>query len=318
MATTTPAAATLDALAERLFAAALGTADMLVYLGDRLGWYSALAERGPMTPEELAAQTSTHPRYAREWLEQQAVTGLLDAGADGRFSLPSATAEVLTDRHSVAYLAPLARMFAAAAVQLPALLEAYRSGGGVSWAQLGADARESQADMNRPWYERPLPAALAEIPRLHEALGRPGAEVLDIGCGAGWSSIALARVYPEMRVTGWDVDAPSGESARANSRDAGVPDRVRFEQGDASRLPEAAFDLAFAFECVHDMPQPVEVLAAVRRSLRPGGTLVVMDEAVGEHSPHPATTSSDSCTASACWCASRTACPTNRARAPAR
>ena len=144
-----------DGLAQRLLGAALGAADMLaIYLGDRLGWYRSLAVDGPATPEQLAGRTGSHPRYTQEWLEQQAVTGIL-AVDDGRFSLPPAAAEVLTDTGSLAYLAPLGRMIVAAAGQMPNLLEAYRTAGGVSWAQFGPDARESQADMNRPWYERP-------------------------------------------------------------------------------------------------------------------------------------------------------------------
>ncbi len=281
-------AGTADALAERVFSAALGTIDIFaIYLGDRLGWYTSLEEHGPATPDELATRTSTHRRYAREWLEQQAVTGLLAVEPDGRFSMPGSTATVLADRHSLVYLAPVARMFAAAASQLPALLDAYRDGGGVSWAQLGTDARESQADMNRPWYETALAPALAGVPRVHDALRRSDVDVLDVGCGAGWSSIALARAYPELRVTGWDVDASSIELANGNARDADVADRVRFELGDAGALPSARFDLAFAFECLHDMPQPVEVLAAVRRSLRPGGFVIVMDEAVSEQFAAP-------------------------------
>jgi len=55
---------------------------------------------------------------------------------------------------------------------------------------------------------------------------------------------------------------------------------MSFATADASSLPAAAYDMAFAFECVHDMPRPGAVLGAVRRSLRPGGVLVVMDEAV--------------------------------------
>ncbi|MDP9445216.1 MAG: methyltransferase domain-containing protein [Actinomycetota bacterium] len=239
-----------------------------------------------MRPEELAAASGTHPRYAFEWLQQQAVTGLLSVEGD-RFSLPPATAEVLTDQHSLAYLSPLGRMFMAAAEQMPALLEAYRTGGGVSWSQLGADARESQADMNRPWYEHQLAPALASVPRVHELLSRTGAEVLDVGCGAGWSSIALAKACPTARISGWDVDAPSVDLARHNAGQADVADRVRFHRGDAAELPRERFDVAFAFECIHDMPQPVEVLAAVRRSLKPGGCLVVMDEAVAEHFTAP-------------------------------
>jgi SAM-dependent methyltransferase len=52
-------------------------------------------------------------------------------------------------------------------------------------------------------------------------------------------------------------------------------------------MPEGQFDVAFAFECVHDMPRPVEVLAAARRALAPGGFMVVMDEAVAEEFAPP-------------------------------
>lgn len=285
MTTTMQSAAQLDAggVAQRLMDAALGTADMLsVYLGDRLGWYRSLAADGPATFEQLAERTGTHPRYAREWLEQQAVTGLLTVDETGRFTLPPAAAEVLTDTSSLAYLAPLGRMIAAAAMQLPRLLEAYREGGGVSWAELGADARESQADMNRPWYEHALPGALQGVPHVDAVLRRPGARIADLGCGGGWSSIALARAYPEATVDGIDIDAPSVELARGNASDAGVADRARFHLADATGLPEASYDAVFAFECVHDVPRPVEMLAAARRMLAPGRSAIVMDEAVAD------------------------------------
>jgi len=69
-----------DALVERLFEATLGAWDLLgVYLGDRLGLYRTLADnKGPVTGAGLAAATGTHERYVREWLEQQAASGVLD------------------------------------------------------------------------------------------------------------------------------------------------------------------------------------------------------------------------------------------------
>ena len=85
---------TADAFAERLFGSALGAIDVLsAYLGDRLGWYRSLASDGPATPAELAARTSCDQRYAREWLEQQAVSGVLTVEGDGpederRYALP--------------------------------------------------------------------------------------------------------------------------------------------------------------------------------------------------------------------------------------
>jgi len=278
---------TADEFADRLFASALGAADILAtYLGDRLGWYRSLVDHGPSTVAELAERTGTSPRYAREWLEQQAVTGVLfvDGGdpASRRFRLPAGAAEVLTDERSLAYLAPLARMFAGVGPSLPDLLEAYRTGGGVSWEQLGADARESQADMNRPWFGE-LSGAFAGVDSIQSVLTRPGARIADVGTGAGWSSISLALAYPELQVDGFDVDDPSIELARTNAARAGVSDRVRFHNADGDGLSSfGPFDAVFAFECIHDMPRPVEVLAAMRLAVRGGGPVIVMDEAVAE------------------------------------
>lgn len=273
-----------EAVAGRIFNAALSTMDVLaVYLGDRLGWYRSLADDGPASPDELAQRTGTSERYAREWLEQQATTGLLIAHDDDgtrRFTLPAGAAEVLTDTSSLNYLAPLARMIAGAAVQLPALQAAYRAGAGVGWSEFGADARESQADMNRPWFERELVNALRQAPDLFARLEGDGSSIADIGCGAGWSTIALAKAFPTARVTGFDIDAASIELARRNA--SSLDSAAQFHLVDAAGLPEQQSDVVFAFECIHDMPYPVDVLAAARRSLRAGGTVVVMDEAVAE------------------------------------
>jgi SAM-dependent methyltransferase len=282
--------ASTEEFADRLFGASLQLVDVLaVYLGDRLGWYQALATGGPATPDELVVRAGGSARYAREWLEQQAGTGILTLEADGRFALPAGAAEVLTDPASLSYLAPLARMFGAAATQLPALVEAYRHGGGVSWADFGVDMRESQADMNRPWFLDRLGPTLAGLPDLDALLRRPGASIADIGCGAGWSSIALARAYPESTVEGWDVDTASIDLARANAAADGLGDRVSFSVADAAGLPESSYDAVFAFECVHDMSAPVDVLTAIRRAVRPDGVVVVMDEAVADTFAPPVT-----------------------------
>lgn len=307
MATTgpVPAGPGAEEFAERLFASALGALDVFsVYVGDRLGWYRSLVTDGPATSAELSARTGTHERYAREWLEGQAVAGILTlvtpeatspaegeappsgtagrADAAGRrYALPPGPAEVLTDEHSLAYLGPLPRLFAAVGRTFDELLDAYRAGGGVSWGRLGPDAREAQADLNRPWFEHELAGALGRVPDLHAILSRPRARVADVGCGAGWSTVALARAYPQARFEGYDVDGPSVDMARANAEAAGVADRVTFHVADAATLTsEVPLDAAFAFECTHDMPRPVEVLSAVRRAVLPDGAVVVMDEAV--------------------------------------
>jgi hypothetical protein len=197
-----------EAFAEQVFAAVLAALRIqAIDLGDRLGWYRALSDAGPLTAAELAARTSSHARYAREWLEHQAVCGYLtvdDAGAaadERRFSLLAAHASVLADPDSTDYLTPLARFVGACGLQLDRSAEAYRSGVGVSWAELGDDARRAQAAANRPLFLHRLgQELLPSAPDIHDFLG--GARrIADVGCGFGWSSISLARPTRARRWT---------------------------------------------------------------------------------------------------------------------
>jgi ubiquinone/menaquinone biosynthesis C-methylase UbiE len=279
-----------DSFAEGLFEKIIGAMEVAsVYLGDRLGLYRALAEGGPATPEELAERTGTHERYAREWLEQQAVVGILaieNSGAepsDRRYALPEGHDEVLLDRDSLSYLAPVARFTMGLVRPLPALVEAFRNGEGIPYPDYGADAREGQADANRPMFVNLLGSEwLPAVPDVHERLrADPPARVADIGCGTGWSSISMARAYPKARVDGYDLDGPSIELARLNAEEAGVADRVAFHVRDASDPAlEGRYDLATAFECVHDMGRPVEALRAMRRMVGEGGAVIIADERV--------------------------------------
>lgn len=279
-------------VADRLLAASLGAQEIAaVHAGDRLGWYRALAQHGPCTPDALAALTGTAPRYVREWLEHQAAAGYVTV-TGGDFALTPGAAEVLTDADSAAYLAPLGRFHAASGRVVDDLHAAYRSGGGVSWARMGADAREAQAAMNRPFFLHGLaPLLAASVPGLDARL-RAGARVADVGCGEGWSSVGLARAYPAVTVTGIDPDAPSTAAARRHAAEAGVEDRARFVTADAATVARGAdgrgFDVVTAFECVHDLADPVGVLRAARALLAPDGWVLVADERVAETFTAPA------------------------------
>jgi SAM-dependent methyltransferase len=279
----------LPPLADRLTAALIGALEVAaVDLGDRLGWYRALADT-PATAPQLATRTGTDPRYAREWLEQQAVAGYLAvddvrAGPDERcYTLPEAHRALLVDEVDPMFMAPLARMVVAFLRNTPRLAEVYRTGGGLSWDEMGDDAREGQAAANRPFFLGPLITdVLPPLPEVDAAL-RGGGRVADVGCGMGWSSIGMATGYPEARVDGFDIDVPSVERARVNAAETGVADRVRFEVADAGRLgADGAYDVVTAFECVHDLPDPVGVLTAMRAMARPGGTVLVVDERVAD------------------------------------
>jgi SAM-dependent methyltransferase len=269
-----------DEFAERVFNSALGAIETLsIHIGGALGLYRAMAEGDAVTPDSLADATGIDSRYTREWLEQQAAYGILRLDGGGTFSLPDDHATVLTNELDGTYLMPLARMIATSASKMDGLLDAYRAGGGVSWDEFGDEMRESQADMNRPFFTNDLAGVISEIPELSDRLGAEGARIADIGCGAGWSTIALATSFPDAAFVGYDVDGPSIVMAVDNARSAGVEDRVRFSAEPAAPTG-VGFDAAFAFECIHDMSQPVPVLEAMRLMTEPDGFVVVMDEAV--------------------------------------
>ena len=297
------AAGRRDVLVGRLIGAVLGAVDLFnVYLGDRLGLYRALAEGGPATPAELAGRAGVHERYAREWLEQQAVTGVLDVddvddvddvheqAARRRYTLPTGHAEVLADPDSVHYLGYMSRLVASVGQVTPRLVEAFRSGGGVGWAEFGADMREAQAAQNRPIFLALLGAEwLPQIPDVHARLrAQPAPQVADVGCGAGWSSIAVAQAYPTVRVDGFDPDEASIATARANAADHGVADRVCFHVRDITEPGwTGRYDLVAAFEMLHDLPRPVEALRAMRGLCADGGTVLIVDERVEDQFTAP-------------------------------
>jgi SAM-dependent methyltransferase len=281
-----------DALVGRLFEAALGTWDLLaVYLGDRLGFYRALAERGALTSAELGEATAANERYTREWVEQQAVSGILEVddasapGAERRYSLPAAYEEVLLDETSLNYMAPMARLAVACAKPLDELLAAFRTGEGIPYAQFGQDLHEGQAAFTRPMFEGLLGSEwLPAIPEVHERLqSDPPARVADVACGEGRSTIAIARAYPNVVVDGIDLDAASIEAARRHLAGSGVEDRVSFHLRDAGD-PELAgrYDLVYIHEALHDMSYPVDVLHACRELLAEGGSVVIGDERVAD------------------------------------
>jgi 2-polyprenyl-3-methyl-5-hydroxy-6-metoxy-1,4-benzoquinol methylase len=174
---------------------------------------------------------------------------------------------------------------------MPDLVAAFRSGGEVPWSAYGRDMVEAQGDFNRPWLVGSLGTEyLPSIPDLHARLAsESAAKVADVACGVGWAAISLARAYPNITVDGFDLDEPSIEIASRNAQEAGVADRVRFEARDGAdpRL-ESQYDLAMVVESIHDMSQPVAVLSAIRRMLRPGGTLIVADERTEDSFTAPA------------------------------
>ena len=285
--------AQVGALVERFFMGGIAALELVtIHLGNRLGLYEALNEIGPATSSELATRTGIHERYAREWLEQQTTAELLDVddpAADAqerRYTLPAVTAEVVCSPESLAYLAPIGGFLVSIGPVFPQLVAAYRNGTGVPFAEYGTEVRDAQGALNRPAFTNLLATEWLPggAPDVHARLSaKKPARVLDVGCGYGWSTVALAKAYPNAQVVGIDVDDPSIEEARRHAKEVGVDDRVTFTTAHAAdTILGDGFDVAFVFEALHDMERPVDVLRQIRAARKDDGAVIIMDENVAE------------------------------------
>ena len=278
-----------EAVAGRIFGATLGTAELFtVRLGQVHGLYRAIHAAGSATAAELAQEAGVDLRYLLEWLQSQAISGFLAIDgtdvATARFSLVPGVRETLLDETNPHYAGGMPAIAAAMSHAYPRLEAAFGSGEGVAYAEYGPEAVAAQEALNRPAYVNSLVSewlpALPDVQaRLHD-----GARVADLGTGAGWSAIELAKAYPAARIDGYDNDEESIARARRNAAEHGVSDRVDFEVRDidAVATERARYDLITFFECLHDLSRPAEALAAARLALASGGTVLVMDEKADE------------------------------------
>ncbi|MDJ0925743.1 MAG: methyltransferase domain-containing protein [Acidimicrobiia bacterium] len=272
------------ALDERLIASTVGALELFsIHLGRNLGLYEALDE--PRTVAELAETSGIDSRYSREWLEQQAVAGFVTVDDPEltwnrrRYWLDADQHALFARPEHLSHVSPLADMVVGIGQVLPDVANAFSSGGGVPYPNYGASFRDGQAGINRPAFTHELATTwLGAVPDVAERLNQ-GGRVADLGCGAGWSTIALARAFPNCEVVGIDNDRASIADARANAAAAGVA--VRFEWTDASEL-NGPYDLVLILEALHDLAAPVGVLRQVRRTLAGHGAVLVADEKVND------------------------------------
>ncbi|HYY97069.1 MAG TPA: class I SAM-dependent methyltransferase [Pyrinomonadaceae bacterium] len=263
------------------FGAALSST--LVYIGQRLGLYKALAEAGPSTPAELAERTGTVERYVREWLINQAAGGYVayDA-ASGRFHLPPEQAVALSDEESPFYVGGGFYVIKAMSRAEPHITKAFKEGGGLLWGDNDPDLFVGVERFFRPGYRAHLINEwIPALTGIEEKL-KAGALVADVGCGHGASTIIMAQAYPASRFRGFDNHEPSIEQARRRAEEAGVADRVTFEVARAGEIPEGPYDLVCFFDCLHDMGDPAGAMQRAHEVLAEGGSALIVEPMAGD------------------------------------
>lgn len=254
----------------------------LIHLGDRLGLYRAMRDQGPMTSRQLAAAVDCHERFIREWLLGQAAAGLIDrrepeGSGDPTYELTAAQATVLADEAaSLAFAAGAFRGGPAPEV-MERIVNAFRTGNGLTYEQQGKEAAAGLARMTGPWSRLALTSII--LPGLDGVVAKleAGATVVDVGCGGGVTLATIATAFPKARCIGYDPSAAAIGIARDLVAERGL-DNVEFVAASGAELPaDGAADLVLTFDCLHDMARPDLAAQAIRDAIADDGTWLIKD-----------------------------------------
>lgn len=261
----------------------MGGAAMLanIILGEELGLYRAMADSQPVSPENLAERTGCNARLVREWLSAHAASGYMEHH-DGQFRLPEEQAMALAMEDSPVYVAGGAVVVAALFHDKDKLVAAMRGDGALPWGEHHPCMFSGTERFFRPGYRAHLVSEwLPALEGVVDKLQR-GAQVADVGCGHGASTVIMAQAFPDSRFVGFDYHAPSIDTANQRANDAGVAERTRFERASAKDYP-GDYDLICFFDCLHDMGDPVGAARHARQALKPDGTVLLVEPFANDH-----------------------------------
>lgn len=262
------------------FGASLSSA--LVYIGQKLGLYKAMAAAGPLTPAELAQQTNTNERYVREWLINQAAGGYAEYSPEtGRYSLSPEQAVALTEELSPFYVGGGFFVVKAMTQAVERIESHFRDGSGMLWGEHHPDLFIGTERFFRPGYSAHLIATwIPALTGIEEKL-KAGGKVADVGCGHGASTIIMAKAYPNSQFWAFDNHEASIAHARETAEAAGISDRVQFEVANAQNLPDRQYDMIAFFDCLHDMGDPIGACKRAAEVLAPDGSALIVEPMAG-------------------------------------
>jgi|RhiMetdeSRZDD1v2_1073273.scaffolds.fasta_scaffold49238_3 SAM-dependent methyltransferase len=276
----------VHAFADRVLADTSGYfVTIMAYLGDQLGLFKTMASRSPLTSAELAQKAGVQEPCANQWLHVMAKAGYLGHDPDtDRFTLPPEHAAVLADEAGPFFFGGVHQCAVGIAEPLEQLKRSFRDGSGVSQQVFGRNMWEGMERFSATWFEHFLiPVWIPAMPDVQAKL-EAGCDVADVGCGHGRALIKLATAFPRSSYRGFDIHEPSIVRAIDRASDAGVDDRVMFDQLDASTGLPDTFDIVTTFDVIHSAEDPAAILMAIRKALRRGGVYVCLEiNSLDEH-----------------------------------
>jgi 2-polyprenyl-3-methyl-5-hydroxy-6-metoxy-1,4-benzoquinol methylase len=250
----------------------------MIHLGDQLGLYRAMREAGrPITAAELAERTGTIERWVREWAHNQTAARMIDRNGDDAYSLSPEASAVLADHDHPAFGMGMFHRLPQTMKALEHVRESFRTGVGHDYDSHGPEGAVGIERSFEPWNRAfLLPVVLPTLEGVVDKLSA-GAQVADVGCGAGSAVLLMAAAYPQSTFTGYDISQHALARARIKLDESGLTN-ASFHDPRHKALPrDHSLDLVCTFDCIHDMSHPQPVIEAIHESLGPDGTWLLVD-----------------------------------------
>ncbi len=250
----------------------------MIHLGDQLGLYRVMREANrPLSTTELAAATDTIERWVREWAFNQAAARMIESHGDGTFSLSPEAAIVLADQEHPAFGMGMFHRLPQTMKALEHVRESFRTGVGHDYDSHGPEGAVGIERSFEPWNRAFLvPVVLPALDGVVEKLVA-GAKVADVGCGAGSAVLLMAATFPESTFTGYDISQFALDRARTKLDSSGLQNASFHDPRNQGLPGDGSLDVVCTFDCIHDMAHPQEVIEAIRASLKPDGTWLLVD-----------------------------------------
>jgi 2-polyprenyl-3-methyl-5-hydroxy-6-metoxy-1,4-benzoquinol methylase len=258
----------------------------MVHLGDQLGLYRALAAADqPLTTTQLSAATGLKERWVREWAYNQAAAKLINVSSqpsqppqldDDTFFLSPEQAAVLADESHPAFGMGMFHRLPQTMESLKRMPESFRTGIGSNYDSHGPDGAVGIERSFEPWNNANLIPVVLPAVGVVEVL-RAGANVADVGCGAGGAVLRMAKEFPVSNIVGYDISHYALERANERLAASGITN-ARFADPQVEPLPtDNSLHFVSTFDCIHDMTHPLAVMKAIRASLRDDGVWLLVD-----------------------------------------
>ena len=250
---------------------------LMIHIGDRLGLYQALDGAGPTSAAELAQKTGLQERWLLEWLRGQAAARLLNYHDGDRFELTPVGAAVLADETGSLSFAAGAFSGQTPPETVDKLVDAFKTGIGLSYEDLGPNAAHRTERMLGPWTRQELvPNILPALDGVVDKLNSGGVAA-DVGCGGGVALMAMAEAFPNTTFHGYDPSNHAIERCRQKVEELGL-NNVELHVAGGEALPSApTFDFLITFDCIHDMTRPADVISSIRQAMKDDGTWLIKD-----------------------------------------